>query len=162
MKTCYLIFFLFFASIIGGIDCSGQDDSITVTGLVVDKLNEPIINAMVIVSDNNVTVAEVVTNFDGTYTIQAPKTNNLVLQIRYIGHKAYLKQNITGDIDNLFVTLYEDPDFADIIIPGCIPVPLADIQHCPARTFVEPLLIDNFGSGFTKTITSSEIEKGAY
>lgn len=167
MKTCYLIFFLFLTSYVGVADCYGQEDSnttdsITIKGTVVDENDEPIINAMVTVSDNNVTIAEVITNYNGTYTIIVPKTNNLALQIRYIGHKEYLKQNITGNINNLLVTLNEDPDFADIIIPGCVPVPLTYIEHCPVRTFAEPILIDNFGPGHTKTIKSDEIEKGAY
>lgn len=157
MKTCYLIFLLFFASFIGVINCYGQEhsnttDSITITGVVVDeKYNEPIMIAHVALRNNDEIISNTTTDFMGEFSfrISTIGITNLNMLIRYFGCKEYRLTNMNPLADSIsgikVVMQLSDIQFSEIIMPIC-----------------DRLRINPYSSGNTKTIKSDEIEKGAY
>jgi hypothetical protein len=156
MKTCYLIFLLFFASISGGVDCYGQGDSntldiITITGMIVDENHEPILNAQVMLEDGNNTLNGTLTDLDGKFVMKIPANiankTSAKINVKYIGRlpeSKKLKELLNSG--NILFVMRPDPE------------PLKD--HHIGRYRVP--LIDNFSGGNSKTIEAYEIEQGAY
>ncbi len=85
----------------------------TVSGVVVDKDNIPVIGATVVVEG---TTNGVITDIDGAYTIQVPSANS-TLSFSYIG---YSKMSVTvGNQDRINVTLQEEAiNMEEIVVVG--------------------------------------------
>ncbi len=157
MKTCYLIFFLFFSSFIGVGDCNGQEDSnipdcITITGVVVDESNEPIFNAVVFIVDSNKTLAGIVTDLDGKFSLNIPAyivtETSARINVQYFGHLPESKQiNELQNPGNIQFVLYPNPN--------------QRIIKCYFTDYRVPL-IDVYSGGHVKTMLDYEIEQGAY
>lgn len=157
MKTCYLIFLFFFTSFIGVVDCYGQEenktaDSITIAGVVVDELNEPIIHAQIVVVDNNKTLAGTVTDFDGKFFIIIPANianeTSTRINVQYIGLLPESKQiNELQNPENILFMLH--------------PNPKQRINTCNFFYYRVPL-IDEYSGGHVKTLVDYEIEQSAY
>lgn len=152
MKTCYLIFLFFFTSFVGVVDSFGQEDnSITITGVVVDELNEPIIHAQIVVVDNNKTLAGTVTDFDGKFSIIIPANianeTSTRININYIGRIP---------VSKLLKGLVNSGDIR--LVMGRDPKPHTD--HHVGRFRVP--LIDEYSGGHVKTMVDYEIEQSAY
>lgn len=120
-------------------------DSIKISGIVVDNNNDPVISALVIVRSADIE-KQVVTDFDGNYSVtMLPGTYELA--VRYIGFKESITKNIKGD-HNVRVDVKIHP--SEQILTGDITI----IYTTP--------LIDAYSNGQSKTLSSEEIEKGAY
>lgn len=120
-------------------------DSIKISGIVVDNNNDPVVAAIVIVRSADIE-EQVVTDFDGNYSVTMPP-GTYELAVRYIGFKESVTKNIKGDF-NVRVDVKIQP--SDQILSGEI-----IIIHSPH-------LIDGYSNGQSKTLTSDEVEKGAY
>lgn len=122
-------------------------DSVEISGTVLDDNNEPVIAAEVIVRSANYE-KHYVTDFDGNYSITVPPgTYDLV--VKYIGFKQSVTTKIKGDRStkvNVKLHRADEELYGDIIMTTGYVVPL----------------INKFEGGNTRTITSDEIEKGAY
>ena len=84
--------------------------TIKITGTVVDDTGVPVIGANVVVKG---TTNGVITDLDGKFTIEAPM--NATLEITYIGYLTH-QLKITGSKSNLKVTLREDSKTLDEVI----------------------------------------------
>lgn len=123
-------------------------DTITISGTVVDENDQPLINAVVQVSDGDRMVGGAVTDFDGKFTVRTLATKSYLISVKYIG---YYEKTIELSADNLSKRLHVKmeagmPTLGDMII----------------HTEYNPPLINKSHGGTQKIIKSDEIERGAW
>lgn len=98
-KIVLLLYLLTLTSIVNA--------QITVTGKVVDNINEPIefVNVVILNKENNDIVIGEITDEKGNFTITTDKKGEFNLQISFVGFKDYTKTiNSTIDLENIILT----------------------------------------------------------
>ena len=120
-KSCLLALFL------TTVGMQGLYAQKTVTGTVLDELNQPIPGANVVLKG---TATGVVTDFDGIFSIEASNEN--VLNVSYIG---YTTQSVTvGDKTNITIKLEPNvQQLEDVVVIGYGTVKKSDVTGSVSR-----------------------------
>lgn len=100
------------------------NDTFSISGVVVDENNEPVINAMVEATQNGITKNDAVTDFDGKFIIKPMQQGEYTLTVRYIGYQDEERIVRTDTLNSsLKVSLTEHLKIEDIdIIMGMVPL----------------------------------------
>lgn len=151
MKRLSLILSFLFAVSFTCAAQSNNDSTITISGRVVDKNNEPLINAAIqLLDSNSVIVQQTITDYDGNYLIQNVNIDNKYsLAVRYLGMKTSMVININTTNDEILNFKME---------------PQENIRKCVIEVKTMTIhMIDTYDySPLNKTITSDQIEKLAH
>ena len=117
-----------------------QQKNITVTGVVKDRLGEPVIGANVIEQG---TMNGVVTDVDGNYTIEV-KNPQAVLVISYIGYKT--QEVPVGNKKTITTTLADDSEMVDeVVVIGYGTQRKGDVTSAVASVKSDDFIIGKIG-----------------
>ncbi len=129
---------------------SNSVDTFWVSGSVYDDNNEPVIHATVDLTDNSLSYGSTVTDNDGKFRIGPIPAGEYKLTAKSLGFEHYQKElTVARTIINDEISL----KLSRTHLTGLVEVEL--IEH-------KVPLINKYEGGGTRTITSDEIEKGAY
>ncbi len=143
-RTLRYLFILLFASIAGSVYGQGQSGSIT--GTVVDENKEPVIGAIVEVSQGGIVKGGMPTDVDGNYTIKPLSPGKYDVKVSYSSYKTSLTTGVLVQPDKTTghnVGLELNPSKLDEVVITSYKIPL----------------IDKYEAGGSKSMTSEEIEK---
>lgn len=129
-------------------DSSNKENTFTIKGTVVDENKEPIINAVVTILLGNATKGATVTDLDGNFEIGSSSAGTFMLMVKSLGYDSYTKMfEINRSRSGVEIVL--NLDNREI---------MGDMIHIEYKV----PLINPFEGGTSKTITSDEIERGAW
>lgn len=129
-------------------DDTTGNDSITISGTVVDENEEPVIFAVVEIYHNGVVAGGAVVDFDGRFVIKLLAAKDYAVRVRCLG---YNEKTVEVPLENLNKGLLIKMEASNQVLEGEL-----------IYTEYNPPLIDKWHGGTQKTIKSYEIEKGAY
>ena len=149
MKSALAILTLILFSVEGYTQVSDRTDRFTIIGRVLDEHNEPVIGATVITYEHQSKNGESISDLDGNFLIEIPSTRDTLLSthINYSGYKEVIINHLQLQSTTV--------DIGEIKLQRTAPIEEVIINiTCPSILYQEP--------PGTKTITSDELEKGAY
>lgn len=143
------------------------DSLIKISGTVIDENKEPVISALVTLKCGAVEESRL-TDLDGSYEFYVTP-NRYDLSVRYSGYKEWITTSIRGH-NSVVVNARLRPIKLENNELETITVTIGKIApHVPTKVnskvkkkSPEPPLINKYESGGTRTITSDELERGAY
>ena len=109
-KVCSMVLLACTLSLAGTVDAAGQSDARTVTGEVVDKNNQPVAGAFVVVSGTQNGTS---TDYDGNFSLSRV-TSSDVLEISCLGFKTVTVT--VGDQDIFSIVLEDDTNYLDEVV----------------------------------------------
>lgn len=130
-------------------------DSITIRGYVVNANDEtPLVNTQIVIRKANNFIVGTISDLQGYFalTIKASDTFRTELIANYIGHDEY----------RVAVAAIKDLPVVTVRMTRWESMILGEFHITEPEIKFEPVKIDSFDGGHTKTIKSDEIEKGAY
>ena len=149
MKFTLAILTLILFSPKGYSQVSDSTDRFTIIGRVLDEHNEPLIGARIITYEQQFKSGESISDLDGNFLIEIPSTRDTLLSthINYSGYKEVIINHLQLQSTTV--------DIGEIKLQRTAPIEEVIINiTCPSILYQEP--------PGTKTITSDELEKGAY
>ena len=109
-KVCSMVLLACTLPLAGTVDAAGQSDARTVTGEVVDKNNQPVAGAFVVVSGTQNGTS---TDYDGNFSLSRV-TSSDVLEISCLGFKTVTVT--VGDQDIFSIVLEDDTNYLDEVV----------------------------------------------
>ncbi len=134
---------------------TGENDSITIKGIVVDENKEPLLIAVVQIFDESGKVLTGdVSDYDGNYKLMFPKPEKskypLTITTRHLGYKE--KTHTINNEEQLTTPILFVMDETNN----------EEVIRCFQYIKIDVPILDPYNGGIHKTITSEEIENSPY
>lgn len=130
-------------------DTTSNNDSITISGVILDDRNEPLVYATIQVYSDSVLICGTLSDFDGKFSCKTTKRQNLSLKVNYVGYKTTeLSLEEFNKQQQQSIMLHPSPSnmtTGDIIIID---------NNKP--------LLDPYEGGQSETFSSDDIERAAH
>ncbi|MCB0697270.1 MAG: carboxypeptidase-like regulatory domain-containing protein [Chitinophagaceae bacterium] len=139
---------------------SVSNESINITGTIVDEHNEPVIFAVIQIFKDSILKGGTTTNEDGKFSISIQGKSKYTLIAKYVGYEEeHIQISTDSSLNNIVIKLQTNINIDEVYITSGYVVPL--IEKIPIKSTVEikrKTQIDKFEGGNSKTIYSDEIE----